>query len=87
MPEVDPTTFGLDKLSPVELELRRRELVSRIAAMPKGYADPDTPIEILQELSLVAGMLRRKTSGPPKVAKTSKRGTGPKLSLDDLASL
>jgi len=86
MPEVDPQTFGLEAMQPSQLEQRRQELVKKIAGMPKGYNDPDIPIEVLQELSLVTGMLRRKTAGPPKVAKTTKRGAA-KLSVDDLANL
>lgn len=87
MPEVTADTFNLKDKQPAELEQRRREIVSRIAAMPKGYDDPDVPIELLQELSLVAAMLRHKTSGPPKTAKTSKRGSGPKMTADDLANI
>lgn len=87
MPEVTPETFGLVDKSPAELEERRRQIVAKIAAAPGGYDDPDIPIEILQELSLVTGMLRRKTAGPPKAAKPTKRGNGPKLSSDDLMNL
>jgi len=87
VPEATAADFGLEGKERAELEARRREIVTKIAAMPKGYDDPDVPIELLQELSVVAGKLRRKTSGAPKEAKPTKRGTGPKLSLNDLANI
>lgn len=87
MPEANADTFGLADKSPAELEERRRQIVTQIAAAPKGYDDPSIPMELLTELSVVTAMLRRKTAGPPKTAKPSKRGNGPKLSIDDLASL
>ena len=87
MPEVTAVDFDLQGKEASELEARRREIVSKIAAMPKRYDDPDVPMELLQELALITGKLRRKTSGAPKEAKPTKRGSGPKMSLNDLANI
>lgn len=87
MPEITADEFGLEAKSQPELEQRRQELVTRINSFPKKYEDPDIPTELLRELALVAGMLRRKTSGPPKAAKPTKRGGAPKTTAADLANM
>jgi hypothetical protein len=57
------------------LHMRRAEIISEIQALPKSYED--APTELLQELAFIAGALRRKTSGPPKVAKPSRSAKKP----------
>lgn len=70
----------LDAMSPQELELRRRE----IAASAKGdYEALST--ESLQELAFITSTLRRRSSGPPKVAKVP--GTKAKPTIDSLLDL
>lgn len=77
---------ALEALSPVELQKRRSEIVTRLQGLPNSYADADT--ETLQELAFITGALRRKNAGPPKAAKTTKRGTsGAKATAEDIASL
>jgi len=83
MPEATPATFNLEGKSPAELEMRRREIVQSLTRDFKGYDDPDVPITMLQELAAVTASLRRKTAGPPKVAKRSNGGG--KATMDDLA--
>ena len=77
----------LEGKSPAELQQRRAELVAQLQKLPNSYQD--APTELLQELAFLTGALRRKNSGPPKVAKVSKRTTTttPKASLKDLESL
>lgn len=84
MPEATIAVFDLANATPGELEARRREIVGSLTTRYRGYDDPEVPIELLQELAAITATLRRKTSGPPKVAK---RSNGSKLptTLDDLA--
>jgi hypothetical protein len=84
MPEATVATFDLANASPGELEQRRREIVSSLTTKYTGYDDPEVPIELLQELAAITANLRRKTSGPPKVAKKS-NGSKLPTTLDDLA--
>jgi len=77
----------LEGKQPSELDQRRREIIVTLEAFPKKWDDPDIPIPLLEELAFITGTLRRKTSGPPKVAKTPRRGsTGPRApgSVSDL---
>lgn len=88
MPQDSLTTFSLDNKTPAELEQRRREIVSTIAGFPKSYDDPDVPTSLLRELALVTGTLRRRTSGPPKKAKPTKRpSSAPRTTSADLKGL
>jgi hypothetical protein len=75
----------LKAMSPAQLEQRRRELVAKIAALPRSYKDAAT--EDLQELAFLTGSLRRKTAGPPKETKRTKRSSGPAASIDDLDAM
>lgn len=79
----DPKT--LDALSPSELVQRRDEIVRQLSALPGQHKD--APTEILQELAFIYGALRRKTAGPPKVAKASKRSPTPAATISDLGDL
>lgn len=82
--EANTTTLNLDTLSPNELEARRREIITLLQGMPKGYDDPDVPDSILHELAVITGALRRRTAGPPKATKKAGRPTGPKPTVSDL---
>lgn len=75
----------LDAKSPSELIQRREEITRHLSSLPGQYAD--APTELLQELAFIYGALRRKTSGPPKVAKATKRSSTPKATVDDLAGM
>lgn len=79
----DPTE--LESKSPAELQQRRQAIVSELMLLPKTYED--APTETLQELAFITGALRRKTAGPPKVARASKRSPTPAATTDDLADL
>jgi hypothetical protein len=85
MPELTLQSLNLEGKTPGELEQRRREIVQQLKSYPKGYDDPGVPIELLHELAAITATLRRKTSGPPKVAKKSKTVTKT-TSTDDLMS-
>lgn len=82
MPEANAETFGLQDRTPTELEARRREIIAFLQTQPRGFDDPNVPLEILQELAAVTAILRRKSAGPPKVAK---RASKTPATLDDLA--
>lgn len=82
MPEATTATFSLADKSPPELEARRREIVKSLTTTYRGYDDESVPLELLQELAAVTATLRRKTAGPPKVAKRSPNS--PKPTTDDL---
>ena len=69
MPEATLLTLNLAGKTPAELEQRRREIVKSLTEVYKGYDDPDVPAHVLHELAAITATLRRKTSGPPKVAK------------------
>lgn len=77
----DPTV--LEAKSTAELQARRTEILDSMKGQPLG----DAPTEVLQELAFLFTVLRRKTSGPPKVAKPSKRSPAPAGTVDDLMSL
>jgi hypothetical protein len=80
MPEVDLATYN-DR-PPADLEARRREIV----ALARGNHE-NLDHELLHELAAITGVLRRKASGPPKVAKVAKEKKEKKgpATLDDLA--
>lgn len=82
-PPYDPVV--LDGKSPAELHARRQEIIVFIAGLPRQH--DDAPTILLQELAYITGALRRKTAGPPKTAKASKRTVEPKLDTDVLAGL
>lgn len=86
MAEATMNTFNLDNKSPPELEARRRAIVEEMRTKyPKGYNDPDVPMELLQELAVVISFLRRKNAGPPKAAKAPKAtGAKTKSTVNDL---
>lgn len=85
MPNVDPSLFGLQDKQPAELDQRMRDILAQINSFPQKHEDHNVPLPLLQELSLVTGMLRRRTAGPPKVAKRT--SIGPKVtSLKDFLS-
>jgi len=89
MPEITTETFSLENKSPGELEQRRRDIVLELQTKYTSYDDPNIPITLLHELSVITSTLRRKTAGPPKEAKakTSTRKTSvPKSSIGDLMS-
>lgn len=77
----DPSV--LEGKSALELQQRRTEILDSMKGVPMSEA----PTEILQELAFIFTVLRRKTSGPPKTAKQSKRSSGPKADVDDLMGL
>lgn len=82
------TPTELAALSPPELEQRRREICKSLQALPRGYDDPDAPIELLHELAIITSTLRRRTSGPPKAAKPAKTSKlSAKPTLDSLTAL
>lgn len=76
---------ALETKSPAELHARRQEIVIEISGLPRKH--DDAPTILLQELAFITGALRRKTAGPPKTARTSKRTVEPKLDTDVLAGL
>lgn len=84
MPEATLAILNLDDKSPAELEARRRDIITVMSQTYKGYADPDIPMELLQELAVVTSHLRRKNAGPPK----EKRKATPRIiaTVDDLMS-
>lgn len=86
MPEANLAAFNLEGADHSRLEQRRRELVSIMTTQYRGYADPDVPIAILQELSAVTGALRAKSARPPKKAKSTKVAKA-KPTVDDIANL
>lgn len=77
MPEIDITEFA--KLAPVDLESRRRAIVTKAAGQHDNLS-----IEELHELAAITGVLRRRASGPPKVPRT-KAAKPSKPLLEDLA--
>lgn len=79
----DPST--LETKSPGELNQRRDEIVRELMSLPGQHKD--APTEILQELAFIYGALRRKTAGPPRVAKASKRSPAPAATVEDLGDL
>lgn len=85
MPDATTSTFELENASPPELEARRRAIVKSLTTDYKGYDDPMVPLTLLQELAAITGTLRRKTAGPPKVAKKSAGKVT--ASIDDLAGV
>lgn len=83
MPDVNEVFPELATMNAAELEQRRRELVAKIGAMPVD----DVPLEQLRELSALTAHLRRKSSGPPKAAgSTKKAAKGPqkKATVSDI---
>lgn len=59
----------LEVKSTAELQARRTEIID----VMKGKPLSEAPTEMLQELAFIFTVLRRKTSGPPRVAKPTKR--------------
>lgn len=80
MPEVDIQEYA--KLAPNDLETMRREIVAKAA----GSHD-NLDIDDLHRLAAITGVLRRRASGPPKVAKVKgeKAAKAAPAQLEDLA--
>ena len=80
MPEIDLAKFEL--IPPNDLEQRRRAIVQKAAGNHENLS-----IDDLHELEAITGVLRRKSSGPPKAAKSpgTKRTKAAPATLDDLA--
>jgi len=78
---------SLEGKQPSELDQRRREIIVTLEAFPKKWDDPDIPTVLLEELAFITGTLRRKTSGPPKVAKQTKRGSTTPRATGDVNDL
>lgn len=78
----DPAS--LERKTPADLQARRDEILTLMNGQPLA----DAPTELLQELAYIFTALRRKTSGPPREAKPSKRA-GPKVpgTIDDLMAV
>lgn len=79
----DPSV--LEAKSVTELQDRRAEILKEMEAYGQKYSD--APTDILQELAYIFTALRRKTSGPPKVANPTKRSGAPKATVDDLMNM
>lgn len=80
MPELDITDYA--KLPPADLETMRRNIVTKASGNHENLS-----LEELHVLAAITGVLRRRSSGPPKVVKEKK---GPKAkaapaTIDDLA--
>ena len=86
MPDATLATFGLEGKQASELEQRRQAICSELQTKyPKGYEDPDIPMPLLTELSVITGALRSKTSKPPKPkARPKVEGKSPRATLDSL---
>lgn len=84
MPEANLPTFNLADATPGDLEARRRGIIATLTTTYRGFDDPEVPIALLQELATITASLRRKTAGPPKVAKGKPSGKTP-VTLDDLS--
>jgi hypothetical protein len=78
MPELDVATFAA--MDHVTLESERRQLVLKA----NGNHD-NLDIEDLRKLAAITAVLRRRSSGPPKAAKTSKAKAKGPATADDLA--
>lgn len=78
----------LQALQPAQLEQRRRDLRDEIAKLSINGTDLHlVPTEMLQELAFITGALRRRTAGPPKETKRTKRSTAPAATLDDIDAM
>lgn len=80
MPEIDITSYAA--MDPATLESIRRSLVAKAAGTHENLS-----LEDLHQLAAVTGVLRRRASGPPKVAKVKGERKAPaaKAALEDLA--
>ena len=81
MPAASLSDIGLEGKTPQELELVRRDIVSKLQTEYRGYDDPNAPIELLNTLAVVTASLRRKNAGPPKEA--NKKKPSVKAQTDD----
>lgn len=82
MPAATLSDLGLDGKNPQELEALRRQIITTMTTDYKGYNDPEVPIELLNQLAVITGTLRRKNAGPPKADKKPKAATV-KATTDD----
>jgi len=78
MPELALSVF--EKLAPVDLEQRRRALIAKA----NGQHD-NLSIDELHELAGITGVLRRRSSGPPKTKPAKAAKTNGKATVADLA--
>lgn len=85
MPDVSTAFPEIENLGPQELEATRRGIILEMQTKYRGYEDPLVPVELLQKLSFVTSMLRRKNAGPPKATRAPKATRkGAKATTDDL---
>jgi len=79
MPEIDLKVY--ESIAPVDLEAKRRALVTKAAGQHDNLS-----IEELHELAAITGVLRRRSSGPPKAVKAkAAKAAKAEASLADLA--
>ena len=79
MPEIDLKVY--ESIAPVDLEAKRRALVAKAAGQHDNLS-----IEELHELAAITGVLRRRSSGPPKAVKAkAAKAAKVEASLADLA--
>jgi hypothetical protein len=82
MTEATLAHLNLSGKTPAELEQRRGEIVKSLTTTYKGFDDPNVPTTLLHELAAITSALRRRSSGPPKVAKKTRVSKA--VSTDDL---
>lgn len=80
---VDQSNADLASKSPEELENERRVLTAKIRTDYAGKLS-EVPENILQRLAHITGTLRRRASGPPKVARAA--GKKAKPTIDDVVA-
>ena len=78
MPEIDIKVY--EAIPPVDLEQRRRAIVTKAAGQHDNLS-----IDELHELAAITGILRRRSSGPPKAKKLNGKPKPVKMSIEDLA--
>jgi len=78
MPEIDLSVY--EKIPPVDLEARRRAIIAKAAGQHDNLS-----IDELHELAGITGVLRRRSSGPPKTKPTKSPKANGKATVEDLA--
>lgn len=87
MPLVTLEQFDLQGKSPQELEQRRQGIEKELEKFSEGMDDPDVDIKLLQELSLITGVLRRARTSAPVRASASKKEPKKVATLADLENM
>lgn len=82
MPDVLEEFPDIAKMSPIEMMDRLTHIRGALTGVAPGIMPEEQEMALLREMAVIAGVMRRRSAGPPKTAK--KKTTAAKATIADL---